>query len=114
MKKYIALGSFMTLMPLLTFAGPDFNDILIKITAALKIILPILISLAVIFFVYSLLSYILKEGEEKAAAKTQMIWGIAILFVMISVWGLVDILASTFNLTGTVPTQLGDKLLPTN
>lgn len=103
MKKYITLGSFMALMPLLTFAAVNFDSILGEVGNALKIILPILISLAVIFFIYSLLLYILKEGEEKAKAKTQMIWGIVILFVMISVWGLVDILTETFNLDTSLP-----------
>ena len=112
MKKYIALGSLMVLMPLLTFAI-DFNGILNKVQSALSIVLPILISLAVIFFIYSLLLYILKEGEEKAKAKTQMIWGIVILFVMISVWGLVDILTQTFGTSGTsAPTNLSNTLLP--
>ena len=103
MKKYIALGSLMAFTPLLTFAAVDFDKILEKIGDALGIILPILISLAVIFFIYSLLLYILKEGEEKSKAKIQMIWGIVILFVMISVWGLVDILAETFDLETALP-----------
>jgi len=110
MKKYIVLGSLLAFTPLLTFAV-NFGDILGKVSDALKIILPILISLAVIFFVYSLLMYILKEGEEKAKAKTQMIWGIIILFVMISVWGLVDILVDTFNLDTALPKM---PVLPTS
>lgn len=102
MKKFIALGSLLAFTPLLTFAV-DFDAILEKIGDALGIILPILVSLAVIFFIYSLLMYILKEGDEKAKAKTQMIWGIVILFVMISVWGLVDILVETFGLDTSLP-----------
>ena len=113
MKKYLALGSIMALMPILTLAATGFLGVLEKIAEIIKAVMPILVSVAVIFFIYSLLSYILKEGEDKAKAKTQMIWGIIILFAMISVWGLVGILTDTFGLTNTTPTNVGG-ILPTS
>jgi len=112
MKKYIALGSLMAFTPLLTFAA-TFESILLVIKNLMGVILPIMISLAVIFFIYSLLSYILKEGDEKAAAKTQMIWGIVILFAIVAVWGLVDVLLETFDIdTGAIPDT--SQLIPTS
>ncbi|MEA2112774.1 MAG: hypothetical protein U9P50_02260 [Patescibacteria group bacterium] len=113
MKKYIFLGSVMTLTPVLTFAGGGIEDVLDTFSGLMGTLMPILISLAVIFFIFSLLMYILREGEEKAKAKTQMIWGIVILFVMISVWGLVGVLGDTFNLDNDAPTDT-EGLLPTS
>lgn len=111
MKKYIILGSMMALMPVLTFAKPA-EEILKIFEKIMGVLMPILVSLAVIFFIISLVMFILKEGEEKAKAKTQMVWGIVILFVMISIWGLVDILVDTFGITEPAPTNLDTKLLP--
>jgi hypothetical protein len=38
------------------------------------------------------------NDEKKAAAKDKIIYGIVGLFIMISVWGLVNILVNTFGL----------------
>ena len=103
MKKYIVLGSTMALAPILVFAV-NAEDILDIFSDLLGVLMPILISLAVIYFVYSLVQFMLKEGEEKAAAKTSMIWGVIILFAMVSVWGLVNVLGDTFDLDTAAPT----------
>ena len=109
MKKYIFLGSMMALMPVLTFAGPNIDSIITRLMTIIGLALPFIISLAVLFFIISLVMFILKEGEAKAAAKTQMIWGIVILFVMISVWGLVGILSDSFDLDKTAPQDITTK-----
>ena len=71
----------------------------------LKMILPIIIAIAVIYFVYNALMYMIAADEErKGEAKSKMIYGIIALFVMVSVWGLVNILKGTFNLDNTTPT----------
>ena len=65
-----------------------------------KIAVPILVALAVVFFLYSVFSFFVMTGEDeekKKKAKSNMIWGIVAIFVMVSVWGLVGILQSTFN-----------------
>ena len=85
----------MALMPVLTFAN-TLGDMLIVVGDIISAAVPIAISLAVLFFIISLLMYILREGEEKAKAKTQMIWGIVILFAIVAMWGLVGVLSDTF------------------
>jgi len=90
-------------MPMLVFAK-TLTEIMTDISGLMSTAMPIIISLAVIYFVWALVQFLLKEGEDKAAAKTSMIWGIIILFAMISVWGLVNVLVSTFNLDTAVPT----------
>ena len=59
---------------------------------------PLLVSLAVISFVYGIIQYFLyPDNEEKRKqGKTFMFWGIVTLFVMVSIWGLVGIFSSTF------------------
>jgi len=65
----------------------------------------VLISLALVIFFIGVIKYIRVAGEEdKNDAKKIMWWGIIALFVMISVWGLVQILINTFFPGGVPPT----------
>lgn len=61
-------------------------------------IVPLLMALAVVGFVYGIIQYFLNpDNEEKRkAGKNFMFWGIVTLFVMVSIWGLVGILSNTF------------------
>ena len=103
MKKILGLS--LALAPVISLASTgDLTSLAGKISDLFGLAMPLLLSLAVIFFVYALLQYILKAGEEQATARQQMIWGIIILFVMVSVWGLVNILGNTVDLDTTVPT----------
>jgi len=63
----------------------------------------ILISLAVVFFLYGILKYITAgdDEEKRSKMKNVMIYGIIGLFVMISFWGIVNILINTFELDTT-------------
>ena len=103
MKKVLAaLGSGLMLMPFLALA--DFNGGYVTgainsiggwITTAIGFIM----ALAFLVFAWGLIKYLLSAGDVTAQkeAKGFMIWGIIILFVMVSVWGIVSILQ---NLTG--------------
>ena len=56
-------------------------------------------ALALVYFFYGLGSYVMGvDDKKKAEAKTTIIYGIIVLFVMSSVWGLVNILQDA---TGT-------------
>ena len=104
MKKKI-LGLSLALAPMISLAAVNgLEGLAATISNLFGLAMPLILSLAVIYFVWSLVNYILKAGEEKATARDQMIWGIVILFVMVSVWGLVNILSDTVNLDKTVPT----------
>lgn len=72
------------------------------------LILPVLIGVAVVYFIYEVFMYtIAGDQEKKDAAKGGIVRGIIGIFVMVSVWGLVGILVSTFGTSGsgvTLPT----------
>jgi len=74
----------------------DLPGLITKVKEILVAVIPVIVSLAVIYFIWTTSQYILKEGEAKNEARSHMIWGIVILFVMVSVWGLVDILVKSF------------------
>lgn len=66
-------------------------------------VVPLLMALAVVGFVYGIIQYFLNpDNEEKRKnGKNFMFWGIVTLFVMVSIWGLVGILSNTFFGDGT-------------
>ncbi len=84
-------------LPVFVFAQRvnDLMGLIDLVKGLFKAILPLMMTLAVIYFVWSLVLYMKEAGEKQAEAREQMIWGIVILFVMVSVWGLVNILDKT-------------------
>ncbi|MBI5139710.1 hypothetical protein HZA26_03835 [Candidatus Nomurabacteria bacterium] len=76
------------------------QGLLCKIAEILNAIIPVLIALGVLYFVWGVVSYVIASDEEaKAAGKNRIIYGIIGLAVIISVWGLVAILRNTFGLS---------------
>ncbi len=63
-----------------------------------KYVVPFLIGLALVMFLVGVLKYVKSGDNEEAreAGRGLMIFGIIALFVMVSVWGFVKILFSTF------------------
>ena len=107
MKKIVTAVSLFTL-PVIAFAQQvvgtynrvlDANSLFGKINSILNAIIPILISVAVVWLIYAIVRYVVAGDEEgKKVGKTHMIWGVIGLFVILSIWGLVNILVQTFGL----------------
>ena len=108
MKKIIIAGSLYAL-PFLALAQGDFSSIQQSLQTIIQIvnttIIPLFIGIGVLVFIYGVIQYIIKAGDEEArkSARPVIIWGIIGIFVMVSVWGLVNILVSTFGLQQTKP-----------
>ena len=126
-KKLIVLSGFvMGLAPVVALAqvatgtnqanctGPgtvsNIEGLLCKIGDILSAVVPILIIIGVIYFVWGVVSYVIgKDEEAKKEGRSKIIYGIIGLAVIVSVWGLVKILTNTF-----VPSQnTGSVTLPT-
>ncbi|MEK7185719.1 MAG: pilin [Patescibacteria group bacterium] len=76
-------------------------------------LLAILVALALLYFMWGLARMIFRvAGDEKAIeeGKRIMLWGIISLFVMVSVWGIVNFLADSFGFgeRGGPPAYSGD------
>ncbi len=85
------------LLPALAFAQ-EATSILEKVQSILNLVVPIVMTLALLYFFWGLANYILGAGDEekRKAGRDMMIWGVIALFVMASVWGLVEVLNNTF------------------
>ncbi|XKT74179.1 MAG: pilin [Patescibacteria group bacterium UBA2163] len=78
------------------------NDILQTIAGLIDLATPIVVALALLYFFWGLAQYILNAGDEnkKKEGREIMIWGIIALFVMVSIWGIVNVIQDTFDLRG--------------
>lgn len=71
--------------------------IMCKIGEILTSIVPVLVALGVVYFVWGVISYVIADDEEaKSTGRNRIIYGIIGLAVIIAVWGLVGILVKTF------------------
>jgi len=64
-------------------------------------ILPLLVGIAVLVLIVGIIRYITagEDEEKRGKARNLMIYGIIGLFVMVSMWGLVFFLGSTFSIS---------------
>lgn len=108
MKKLIALS--LALAPVSAFAV-TYNNLDDIITYGLgygNTFIQIIIALAVIYIVYGVFTYLIRganseDGKEKG--KNTILYGVIGLFVILSIWGIVNIVRSTF--------KTGDNRAPT-
>ena len=93
-------------IPVLAFALPMFvfaaglDGFISKLGVWLRALLPIMVGVAVIVFIWGLITFIAKAGDETARkeGKTRMIWGVIALFVMVSIWGIVSYIGTTLQI----------------
>lgn len=75
----------------------NIQGVLCKIAEILGAVLPVLIALGVVYFVWGVISYVIGGDEEaKKKGREKIIYGIIGLAVIIGMWGLVKILTGTF------------------
>ena len=108
MKKGLLLGSALFAVPFVagaqTITEGTVTGIFTSIQNIVNAALPVIISIAVLLFLWGLVKYLLNadDAEARASSRSLMIWGVVIIFVMISVWGLVNFLGDIFELDNTV------------
>lgn len=80
-----------------TGAVRDIPSFMCKIGEILNSIVPLLVALGIVYFVYGVIMYVIADDEEaKSKGRDSMIYGIVGLAVIVAVWGLVGILVKTF------------------
>jgi hypothetical protein len=118
-KKLAVLGaSVATFAPLLafaqvstagtcTFAEAGLQTVICQIYKLIKIAIPVMILGAVAFFINGVIKFVIAgDAEEKTEGRSIMIWGIIGFAVIMSIWGLVYLLQSTFGLNSATSAPL--------
>ncbi|MBI2631093.1 hypothetical protein HYW73_02655 [Candidatus Nomurabacteria bacterium] len=81
--------------------------LLCRVGQFLNSIIPVLIALGVLFFVYGVITFVIADDEEaKTKGRNRIIFGIIGLAVIIGLWGLVNLLRNTFDLDNTTDIEL--------
>lgn len=78
-----------------------------------NVLVPILFAVAFIVFLYGIAkAYIFSGGDAAAVSQGHklLLWGLIAFVVMISVWGLVNVVANTFGLQGSYAPPLPSSL----
>ncbi len=82
----------------------SLGDVLCKIGSLITFIIPLLVSLGVLYFVWGVVQYVIAGGEEAKKQGTQkIIYGLIGLVVIVGMWGLVRIVVNTFSISGGAP-----------
>lgn len=89
-------------LPALASAATILNTLALANTV-LNALIGLFITLAIVIFFWGLIRYLTNAGEEKAAGLQIMFYGVLAIFVMVSIWGIIRLLQSTFSVTSTSP-----------
>ena len=103
MKKNIRFGLIVlaTISPVITFAALDgLKQLLVDVRALINLLIPVVIGLAVIFFMWGTAQFVLKAGDQKLRqeGKNKMIWGIIAIFIMVSIMGIISLIGDTLGI----------------
>jgi hypothetical protein len=100
-KIFIALGVLAT--PFLASAQGtgDLTSFVLVVGHIVGLLVPLVSTLAIVFFFYGLAKYVLNAGDEekKAEGKNIMIWGVLAMFVLVTIWGIIGFLQKTIGNT---------------
>ena len=89
--------------PLMTFAdGKTLRDIAVTVTGYFSVAIGLIISFAVVTFVFNVYRYFFTEKDKKEAG-LYVLYSTVGFFVILSLWGLVALLTNTFKLENAQP-----------
>lgn len=89
--------------------SPKLQDLFTYVNCIINLsIIPLIFTFAMAFFIWGVVQYMLADADERKreTGKQYMVWGIIGLTVMVSMWGLVNILAGTFGLDSSFIPQV--------
>lgn len=105
--KLISFGvvAMSSLSPVLVFAESsleetsDFANVIAKIGGLVGMLMPILITIAAVWFVWNVIMYAVSGDEDKKKkAKDGIITGLIGLLIIVAFWGIIAMVMKTFNL----------------
>lgn len=82
----------------------NVESMLSFVQKTIGMLIPIVIGIAVLTFLWGIVKYVVaKEEEAQKEARSIILYGTIVLFVMVSIWGLVNLLDDTLGLSNEVP-----------
>jgi len=98
MKIYRTVFIALAVAPSVVFAADTFGSLIGKAVSVINVAIPVLGSAILLVFMWNSARYIFSADnvEEKGRGKALIGWGIVGLFVVFSLWGIVNVIANTF------------------
>jgi hypothetical protein len=106
--KKIPAFLFSFLLPVVVFAQSlseikNINGLSTRLLAIGDIVIYLFVSVAVVYIIWHVVQYFIKPSKDsRKDAGMNILWGIVGLFIIVSIWGLVNIFTNTFR---TAPTE---------
>ncbi|MFZ1020035.1 MAG: pilin, partial [Minisyncoccia bacterium] len=109
--KFISLFSLLAFFPMMAFAAgttscssaTGLSAVICTIQSLFAAILPVLVAFGVLYFVWGMIMYFVVDSEEaKKTGRDRIINGVIGLAVILGIWGIVNLLMVTFNLSGSI------------
>lgn len=98
-----ALATALLLAPVLASAQ-TISDTLIFFSVILNGIIGLFITLAIVVFFWGLIRYLFSMGADDAHEGIKiMFWGVVAIFVMVSIWGIIQLLQRSLRVQSTDP-----------
>ena len=90
-------------VPVIASAQTLLNTLAL-VSTFLNSVVYLFITLAIVVFFWGLIKYLFGDGSEGKTKGLQiMLMGVVTIFVMVSIWGIIRLLQSTFRVTSTEP-----------
>lgn len=107
MKKLAFIAPVLFALPLVASAQQltPLATLISSIGHLVGMVVPILITIALIVFFWGLIKYIRSSGEGHGEGKNIMIAGLVSLFVMVSVWGIILLAQGALGVNPNAPVQ---------
>lgn len=99
MKKVILLGLGLVFAPVIASAA-TVGSILVTLIGYLNYIVPALVTIAVVFFIWGVIQFISSSDEEaKKGGRAKIINGLIGLFVIVAFWGIIAVVKDSFDIS---------------
>lgn len=103
MKKLLAWvlpAGFLFILPVAVLNAQfgEVGNFLNAFKGFLNVVTGVIIALALVFFLWGLMMFVASAGDEdkRSKGKQIMIWGIIAFFVMVAIWGIINLLITIF------------------
>ncbi len=83
----------------------DLKGVIAIVASYMNSIVELLMGLAVVFFVWYIIKYFMRPSDNRGEAAQYVMYSLIGFFVILSFWGIVNILRGSFNLNQTNTSQ---------
>ena len=106
---YLIVLVFSVITPIISFAAPldGLKGLITAFGGILNLLIPVVFGLALLFFFWGMAQFILHSDEEKVRedGKSRMLWGIVALFVIVSIYGIINFIGGTLGINTNLNTN---------